>query len=234
MRIVNPLFPATWSGLHISFLTPSILESSLHVIASIFPQPHLPFPLLISVGKIQIFSICFFYSSVVLDSSEGRSSQPLIDGSDFLEALTKKVDNWQQNIKNLLWIITGDVKRYLGQVQSFHGPHIMVWTRCGQELVRRESSRWDPMRGSWFVWLQSFQTARLEGLLDSLYKEPESLPEQEVGAYVNLERYLFCHRWETQLQQVRFAELLDQKLERAEVIIFNLLRKAWCDIQLGF
>ena len=93
VRIVNPLFPATWSGLHISFLTPSILESSLHVIASIFPQPHLPFPLLISVGKIQIFSICFFYSSVVLDSSEGRSSQPLIDGSDFLEALTKKVDN---------------------------------------------------------------------------------------------------------------------------------------------
>ena len=34
------------------------------------------------------------------------------------------------------------------------------------------------------------------------------------------------------MQQVRFAELLDQKLERAEVIIFNLLRKARCDIQL--
>ena len=27
---------------------------------------------------------------------------------------------------------------------------------------------------------QSFQTVRLEGLLDSLYKDPESLPEQEV------------------------------------------------------
>jgi len=67
------------SGLHISFLTPAIVESSLDVIGSLFPQPNLPFPILISV--------------VVLDSSEGRSSEPLIDGSDFLEALTKKVDN---------------------------------------------------------------------------------------------------------------------------------------------
>jgi hypothetical protein len=59
-----------------------------------------------------------------------------------------------------------------------------VWARIGQEGI-----------------LKSFQTARLEGLLDSLYKEPESLPEQEV----------------------RFAELLDQKLERAEGSSFTAL-----------
>jgi len=141
------------SGLHISFLTPSILESSLHVIASIFPQPHLPFPLLISV--------------VVLDSSEGRSSQPLIDGSDFLGALTKKVPGASPVLS---W-------------STYHGLD-PVWARIGQEGI-----------------LKSFQTARLEGLLDSLYKEPESLPEQEV----------------------RFAELLDQKLERAEGSSFTAL-----------
>jgi hypothetical protein len=134
-------------------LTPSIVESSLEVIGSLFPQPNLPFPILISV--------------VVLDSSEGHSSEPLIDGSDFLEALTKKVPG---AIPVLSWA-------------TFHGLD-PVWARIGQEGI-----------------LKSFQTARLEGLLDSLYKEPESLPEQEV----------------------RFAELLDQKLERAEGSSFTAL-----------
>ena len=31
------------------------------------------------------------------------------------------------------------------------------------------------------AFLQSFQTTRLEGLVDSLYKSPESLSEQEVN-----------------------------------------------------
>jgi len=141
------------SGLHISFLTPSIVESSLDVIGSLFPQPNLAFPILISV--------------VVLDSSEGRSSEPLMDGSDFLEALTKKVPG---AVPVLSWA-------------TFHGLD-PVWARIGQEGI-----------------LKSFQTARLEGLLDSLYKEPESLPEQEV----------------------RFAELLDQKLERTEGSSFTAL-----------
>jgi len=141
------------SGVHISFLTPSIVESSLDVIGSLFPQPDLPFPLLISV--------------VVLDSSGGRSSQPLMDGSDFLEAISKKVPG---AVPVLSWA-------------TFHGLD-PVWARIGQEGI-----------------LKSFQTARLEGLLDSLYKEPESLPEQEV----------------------RFAELLDQKLERTEGSSFTAL-----------
>jgi len=141
------------SGVHISFLTPSIVESSLDVIGSLFPQPDLPFPLLISV--------------VVLDSSGGRSSQPLMDASDFLEAISKKVPG---AIPVLSWA-------------TFHGLD-PVWARIGQEGI-----------------LKTFQTARLEGLLDSLYKEPESLPEQEV----------------------RFAELLDQKLERTEGSSFTAL-----------
>jgi len=141
--------PGSRSGLHISFLTPTILESSLDVIGSLFPQVHLPFPLLISV--------------VVLDSSDGRSSEPLIDGSEFLEATSKKVPG---AIPVLNWA-------------TFHGLD-PVWVRLGQEGI-----------------LKSFQTTRLEGLVDSLYKSPESLSEQEV----------------------RFAELLDQKLERAEVPI---------------
>ena len=64
---------------------------------------------------------------------------------------------------------------------------------------------------------QSFQTARLEGLLDSLYKEPESLPEQEVTPTGNI-----SFQWLNSYLQVRFAELLDQKLERAEVIQSNI------------
>ena len=97
-QLIWAALSAIWTGLHISFLTPSIVESSLDVIGSLFPQPNLPFPILISVGR----KICscnwpetnhILYSSVVLDSSEGRSSEPLMDGSDFLEALTKKVDS---------------------------------------------------------------------------------------------------------------------------------------------
>ena len=97
-QLIWAALSAIWTGLHISFLTPSIVESSLDVIGSLFPQPNLPFPILISVGR----KICSYnwpetnhilYSSVVLDSSEGRSSEPLMDGSDFLEALTKKVDS---------------------------------------------------------------------------------------------------------------------------------------------
>ena len=67
---------------------------------------------------------------------------------------------------------------------------------------------------------QSFQTARLEGLLDSLYKEPESLPEQEVTVPENISGNFSVA---AQFLQVRFAELLDQKLERAEVIQSNIL-----------
>ena len=67
---------------------------------------------------------------------------------------------------------------------------------------------------------QSFQTARLEGLLDSLYKEPESLPEQEVTVPENISGSFSVA---VQFLQVRFAELLDQKLERAEVIQSNIL-----------
>ena len=67
---------------------------------------------------------------------------------------------------------------------------------------------------------QSFQTARLEGLLDSLYKEPESLPEQEVTVPENISGNFSVA---VQFLQVRFAELLDQKLERAEVIQSNIL-----------
>ena len=67
---------------------------------------------------------------------------------------------------------------------------------------------------------QSFQTARLEGLLDSLYKEPESLPEQEVTVPENISGNFSAA---AQFLQVRFAELLDQKLERAEVIQSNIL-----------
>jgi len=145
--------PGSRSGLHISFLTPTILESSLDVIGSLFPQVHLPFPLLISV--------------VVLDSSDGRSSEPLIDGSEFLDATSKKVPG---AIPVLNWA-------------TFHGLD-PVWARLGQEGI-----------------LKSFQTTRLEGLVDSLYKSPESLSEQEV----------------------RFAELLDQKLERAEGSSFTAL-----------
>ena len=97
-----------------------------------------------------------------------------------------------------------------------------MWARIGQEeilkvrpnIVRREAL---------ICLIQSFQTARLEGLLDSLYKEPESLPEQEVSPGKN-SAWKYCHFWQqgnfllVQFWQVRFAELLDQKLERTEVI----------------
>ena len=46
--------------------------------------------------------------------------------------------------------------------------------------------------------LKEFQRSRLEGLVDRLWREPTRLHEQEV----------------------RFAELLDQKLERKQVIFF--------------
>jgi len=40
--------PQSSIGLHISFLTPSILPSSLSVISSVFPEPDLPLPLFVS------------------------------------------------------------------------------------------------------------------------------------------------------------------------------------------
>ena len=42
-------------------------------------------------GEGASFNFAIF--PVVLDSSEGRSSEPLIDGSEFLEATSKKVSN---------------------------------------------------------------------------------------------------------------------------------------------
>ena len=76
---------------------------------------------------------------------------------------------------------------------TFHGLD-PVWARIGQEgilkvrpnIVRREVL---------ICLIQSFQTARLEGLLDSLYKEPESLPEQEVSPGNNSARK-YCHFWQ--------------------------------------
>ena len=62
------------SGLYISFLTPGIAPSAISVMSSIFPEPSLPFPLLVSAN--------------VLDASDGQSSTPLMDGKEFLSSLT--------------------------------------------------------------------------------------------------------------------------------------------------
>merc|ERR1719228_2241841 len=61
-------------GLYVSFLTPTIAPSAISVMPSIFPEPNLPFPLLVS--------------ATVLDASGGQSSTPLMDGQEFLSSLT--------------------------------------------------------------------------------------------------------------------------------------------------
>ena len=88
-------------------------------------------------------------SSVVLDSSGGRSSQPLMDGSDFLEAISKKVDTLSSHAKWWSLIIMWNFKRFLEQFQSWAGQHFMDSILCGQELARRESSRWAPTQWKW-------------------------------------------------------------------------------------
>jgi len=64
-------------GVYISFLTPGIAPSSISVMSSIFPEPSLPFPLIVSAN--------------VLDASGGESSTPLMDGQEFLSSLADLV-----------------------------------------------------------------------------------------------------------------------------------------------
>jgi hypothetical protein len=138
--------PGSSSGLVISFHTPSIIPASIAALAAVFPDPELPFPLLVS--------------GLVLDSSDGRSAQPLTPGGELLEALAERVPG---------------ARPLLGW-STFHGLD-PVWRRIHDEGL-----------------LRHFQTARLEGLLDRLYRDPGGLPAEEV----------------------RFAELLEQKLGRGE------------------
>jgi len=142
------------SGLHISFLTTSIIPASITAIAAAFPEPALPFPLMVSAD--------------VVDASSGRSPLHLTDGPAFLSSLADQVPG---------------ASPVLGWT-TYHGLD-PVWSRIAGEGILKE-----------------FQRARLEGLVDRLWREPTRLHEQEV----------------------RFAELLDQKLERKQGSTFTAWR----------
>jgi len=140
-------------GVSITFLTPSIVPSSLSLLSSLFPSPHLSFPLLISAP--------------VLDASEGQSSTPLLDGQEFLNSLIDLVPG---------------ATPVLGWA-TYHGMD-KVWNRMENEEILRD-----------------FQTSRLVRVVEALFTDPKSIPQEEV----------------------RFVELLQKKLERTNPSSFTEL-----------
>ena len=80
-RLSLPSSPPALSPSHISWWVDSCWSGSPTLLLSV-GQPHK-----------RRRSTNFVIFPVVLDSSDGRSSEPLIDGSEFLEATSKKVSN---------------------------------------------------------------------------------------------------------------------------------------------
>ena len=122
------------------------------------------------------------YSYLGVPISHGGGGRPV--GTNF-QLFWKKRKRGVPIIKNtkVIWIVIQIAfKGTRGNSSPELGNISRAWSCVGQTRSGGHSQGGSRLsKLALIAFLQSFQTTRLEGLVDSLYKSPESLSEQEVN-----------------------------------------------------